>query len=85
VPDHETARRLAAAADRPVTATSANLSGMGSARSVDEVDASIRDRALVLDGGRTPGGGSTVVDVAAGTVHRRGRRADAVEAWLAEH
>jgi L-threonylcarbamoyladenylate synthase len=85
VPDHETARRLAAAADRPVTATSANLSGEGSARSVDEVGASIRDRALVLDGGRTPGGGSTVVDVTAGTVHRRGRRADAVEAWLAEH
>jgi L-threonylcarbamoyladenylate synthase len=84
VPDHEVARRLAAAADRPVTATSANLSGGGSARGVDEVDESIRDRSFVLDGGRTPGGGSTVVDVTTGTIHRRGRRVEAVERWLAE-
>ena len=84
VPDHEVARRLAAAADRPVTATSANLSGGGSARGVDEVGESIRDRAFVLDGGRTLGGGSTVVDVTTGTIHRRGRRVEAVERWLAE-
>jgi L-threonylcarbamoyladenylate synthase len=84
VPDHEVARRLAAAADHPVTATSANLSGAGSARGVDEVDESIRDRSLVLDGGRTPGGGSTVVDVTSGTIHRRGKRVDAVERWLAD-
>ena len=40
---------------------------------------------LVLDGGETPGGGSTVVDVIAGTIYRRGASADAVEQWLAEH
>jgi L-threonylcarbamoyladenylate synthase len=85
VPDHEVARDLARAADRPVTATSANLSGRGSARGVEHVDESIRDRAFVLDGGRTLGGGSTVVDVTAGTIHRRGKRVDAIEAWLAEH
>ncbi|WP_254821876.1 L-threonylcarbamoyladenylate synthase [Haloglomus halophilum] len=85
VPDHEVARRLARAADRPITATSANLSGEGSARGIGEVAPSIRDRAFVVDGGRTPGGGSTVVDVTAGTIHRRGKRIDAIEQWLAEH
>jgi L-threonylcarbamoyladenylate synthase len=85
VPDHEIARRLAATADFPVTATSANLSGQGGARVVDEVAESIRERAFVLDGGRTLGGGSTVVDVTEGTIHRRGKRADAVERWLAEN
>ncbi|WP_276261228.1 L-threonylcarbamoyladenylate synthase [Haloglomus litoreum] len=85
VPDHEVARRLPRSADRPVTATSANLSGQGSARGVDEIDEAVRDRAFVVDGGRTLGGGSTVVDVTAGTIHRRGKRIDAIEAWLAEN
>jgi L-threonylcarbamoyladenylate synthase len=49
------------------------------------VPASIRERATVLDGGETPGGGSTVVDVEAGTIHRRGAAAEAVERWLAAH
>jgi len=40
---------------------------------------------VVLDGGETPGGGSTVVDVSRGQIHRRGHLADGVEAWLAEH
>lgn len=85
VPDHAVARALAEAADRPITATSANLSGARSARGVDEVDGSIRERSLVLDGGRTLGGGSTVVDVNGGTIHRRGKRVDAIEQWLAEN
>jgi L-threonylcarbamoyladenylate synthase len=85
VPDHEVARRLARAADRPITSTSANLSGEGSARGIDEVAPPIRDQAFVVDGGRTPGGGSTVVDVTAGTIHRRGKRIDAIEQWLAEN
>ena len=38
-----------------------------------------------LDAGETAGGqGSTVVDVTAGTVHRRGPLADDIEAWLRE-
>ena len=86
VPDHDVPRRLAAAAERPVTSTSANLSGEGSARTVDEVPEAIGGDAVVLDGGETPGGtGSTVVDVAAGTVHREGAAHDAVARWLAEH
>ncbi|MFB6205356.1 MAG: L-threonylcarbamoyladenylate synthase [Haloglomus sp.] len=84
VPDHDVARRLAAATERPVTSTSANLSGQPSARTVADLPPEIRERAVVLDGGETPGGGSTVVDVTARTIHRRGAAAEAVEAWLAD-
>jgi len=83
VPDHGVALSLLAEV-APVTATSANVSGRPSARRVADLDAGIREAAaVVLDGGETPGGGSTVVDVAASTVHRRGRLADEIEAWLA--
>jgi len=83
VPDHPTARALAERAG-PVTATSANVSGRPSARTVADVDGEILDGAsVILDGGETPGGGSTVVDVARGEIHRRGARADEVAAWLA--
>ncbi|WP_276273496.1 L-threonylcarbamoyladenylate synthase [Haloarcula litorea] len=84
VPDCEVARRLLAETP-PLTATSANVSGQPSARTVDALD-EIRERAaVVLDAGETPGGtGSTVVDVAAGTIHRRGAAVDAVERWLDE-
>jgi L-threonylcarbamoyladenylate synthase len=84
VPDHGVAlallRRVA-----PLTATSANVSGGPSVREPAALDAALRDAVgIVLDGGRTPGGGSTVVDPQRGVIHRRGRQAEAVEAWLAE-
>jgi L-threonylcarbamoyladenylate synthase len=83
IPDHPVALDLLRAV-APLTATSANVSGSPSARTVADLDA-IRDRvAVVLDGGETGGTGSTVVDVEAGTVHRRGANADAVERWLAD-
>ena len=85
VPDHEDALALL---DRtpPLTATSANVSGRESARTVAALDPEIREAAaVVLDAGETAGGrGSTVVDVAAGTIHRRGPLADDIEAWLQE-
>jgi L-threonylcarbamoyladenylate synthase len=82
VPDHDRALSLLSAV-APLTATSANVSGRPSARTVDELDDEIREAAaVVLDGGQTPGGGSTVVDVAAGEIHRRGALADDIEAWL---
>jgi L-threonylcarbamoyladenylate synthase len=85
----------------PLTATSANVSGNPSARTVDDLDDEIRGAAAVVldvdeprssargtqsrDGEETPGDeGSTVVDVGAGEIHRRGARADAVESWLEE-
>ena len=86
VPDHDLALDLYRAADVPVTATSANLSGTGSVRQVDALSDAVRDEvAAVLDGGETPGGDSTVVDVSAGTIHRRGPEADAIESWLDDH
>jgi len=85
VPDHDLALSLLREVS-PVTATSANVSGRPSARNVADLDDRIREYATaVVGGGETPGGGSTVVDVARDEIHRRGHLADEVEAWLAEH
>lgn len=85
VPDHSMARRLLEAVS-PVTATSANVSGRPSARSIDDLDPEIREAAsVVLDGGRTGGTGSTVVDVERGAVIREGAMAEQVAEWLNEH
>lgn len=85
IPDHDGALDLLERTG-PLTATSANISGTGSVCLPAELDQTLRDRvALVLDGGETPGGGSTVVDVARERIHRRGQQADAIEQWLAEH
>jgi L-threonylcarbamoyladenylate synthase len=83
VPDHDLARDLARRTG-PVTSTSANRSGNPSARRVGELDEEISRRAVVLDGGETPGTESTVVNVAADEVVRRGAGADEIEAWLEE-
>ena len=63
VPDHPAARRLLQAAG-PMAVTSANLSGHVSPSTAEEVFEQLSGRiALILDGGRTPGGvPSTVVD-----------------------
>lgn len=82
VPDHSMARALLRETP-PLTSTSANRSGNPSARRVEAVDEAVREAsAVVLDDGECPGAESTVVDVSAGTVHRRGARAAAVAAWL---
>ena len=64
VPDHALARRLIAASGGGLPVTSANRSGEPDARTAEEVIAQLDGRiALVLDGGRTPGGlASTIVD-----------------------
>ena len=63
VPDHPVARELLRAAG-PMAVTSANLSGEPSPCTADEVLGQLTGRiAMILDGGRTPGGvPSTVVD-----------------------
>ncbi|HET7324642.1 MAG TPA: L-threonylcarbamoyladenylate synthase [Halococcus sp.] len=82
VPDHPMALSLLQET-APLTATSANRSGNPSAKQVDEVDESVRAAsAVVLDGGALSGVESTVVDVSAGTIHRRGVGAEAIAAWL---
>ncbi|MFB6188430.1 MAG: L-threonylcarbamoyladenylate synthase [Halapricum sp.] len=84
VPDHELALSLLAEV-APITATSANVSGQPSVRRVADLDAITEAVSVVLDGGETGGTGSTVVDVEAGVIHRRGENVDAIEQWLAEH
>lgn len=59
VPAHAELRRLLAALGRPLTATSANLSGQPPILDPGEVAAWLESRgvdALVVDGGRLPGG-----------------------------
>ena len=84
VPDHPIARDLLAETG-PLTATSANRSGQGSARRIEAVDERVRDVCgAVIDAGELPGTESTVVDVSEGTIHRRGAGADRIASWLAE-
>jgi L-threonylcarbamoyladenylate synthase len=68
----------------PVTATSANVSGRESARTIADLDPEIRTAAEVMvDAGETAGGqGSTVVDVESERIHRRGPLAGEIKAWL---
>ncbi len=63
VPDHEVARTLLRATG-PLAVTSANISGQFSPTTAEEVFAQLGGRiALIIDGGRTPGGvPSTLVD-----------------------
>lgn len=65
VPGHTMARMLVNQVGRPVTATSANISGALPASSADEVYETLGSALdLILDGGPTPGGiASTIVRV----------------------
>jgi L-threonylcarbamoyladenylate synthase len=65
ISSHPLAHALAAGLGRPVTATSANLSGERECTTAAEVRAQLGDRRLtVIDGGPSPGGrGSTFLDV----------------------
>lgn len=84
IPSHEFALELLSQTP-PLTATSANRSGNQPVTSVDELDEKLRNACeVVIDGGVTAGGVSTVVDVSAGVIHRRGRLADPVDTWLEE-
>jgi L-threonylcarbamoyladenylate synthase len=64
LPAHELATGLARALGGPVTATSANLSGMPGLTTAEAVISSLPGIDMVLDGGTTPGApASTVVDL----------------------
>lgn len=85
VPDCDLARSLLSQTP-PLTATSANVSGREPVRRIEDLDGAIHHQAsVVLDGGDTPGGSSTVVDVLKGRIHRRGLEATAIDEWLAEY
>jgi len=89
VPAHDVARAIAAACGRPITATSANVSGEPATSDPDEVERTLGDRIdLLIDAGATRGGApSTIVD--ATTSEPRLVRAGAVswdelQRWLRE-
>lgn len=65
IPSHPVAQALVKAVDRPITGTSANLSGQPSASAAQEVLRALGAKLDgLLDGGKTAGGsGSTVLDV----------------------
>jgi L-threonylcarbamoyladenylate synthase len=64
VPAHDVARRICRMAGRPITATSANVSGADATEDPDEVERTLGDRIdLLIDTGHTRGGSpSTIVD-----------------------
>jgi len=85
IADNEVALALCRAAG-PITATSANRSGEPSVRLPAELSASVSDEAgAIIDTGRTPGTESTVVDVEADEIIRRGALVEEIEAWLADN
>jgi L-threonylcarbamoyladenylate synthase len=87
VPRHDLAREIARYCGRPVTATSANVSGQPATDDPERVEAALGDRIdLLIDAGRTPGGPpSTIVDVAGAEPRlvRAGAIAwDEIQRWL---
>jgi len=85
IADNEVALALCRAGG-PITATSANRSGEPSVRNPVELSASVRDEVgAIIDTGRTPGTESTVVDVEADEIIRRGALVEEIEAWLADN
>jgi len=90
VPGDAIARRVCAAAGRPVTATSANISGAEATADPEIVERTLGGAIdLLLDAGPVPGGRpSTIIDTLEGTP--RLIRAGAIEwgdisAWLQQH
>lgn len=87
VPAHDIARAICRAADRPITATSANRSGQPATADPDEVERALgEDVDLLIDTGPTRGGApSTIVDVtgAEPRLVRAGAVSwDDIQAWL---
>jgi L-threonylcarbamoyladenylate synthase len=64
LPGHPFTRRFLEALDRPLTAPSANISGAGEPKTVQELSSALTEGLdLVVDGGPTPGGKvSTILD-----------------------
>src|SRR5581483_1447232 len=64
VPQHDVARAIARMCGRPITATSANISGQPATADPDVVEETLGDRVeMLIDTGRTVGGApSTIVD-----------------------
>ena len=87
VPADAIARGICAEAGRPITATSANISGEPATADPDQVERTLGDRLdLLIDAGMTRGGASsTIVDVTGAdpVLVRAGAISwDDIQAWL---
>ena len=87
VPDHGVARAICAACERPVTATSANVSGEPASSDPAEVERTLGDRIdLLIDAGPTPGGAASTIVDATGAEPRLVRAGaipwEEIDAWL---
>jgi L-threonylcarbamoyladenylate synthase len=80
IPAHEIPVKIIERFDAPITATSANLAGAKEPTTLEECNVPYD---FQIDGGKLPGTPSTVVDVRAGTVLRRGALAGEIETFLA--
>jgi len=79
IPANDIALRIIECFDAPITATSANVHGGNDPKTRDEVTVPYE---LFIDGGRLPGTPSTVIDLVAKNIIRRGAQADTIEAFL---
>jgi L-threonylcarbamoyladenylate synthase len=89
VPAHDIAREICRAADRPITATSANRSGQPATADPEEVERTLgEDVDLLIDAGPARGGApSTIVDMTGPTPRlvREGAVGwSEIQAWLGE-
>ena len=87
VPNHDVARAVARACGRPVTSTSANISGAPPTEDPDVVEDTLGDRIeMLVDCGKTAGGApSTILDVTSATprlVRTGAVRWDELQQWL---
>ncbi|HPZ33040.1 MAG TPA: L-threonylcarbamoyladenylate synthase [Methanoculleus sp.] len=78
-PNNEIAIELISRLDAPITSTSANISDDIAPTRPDEVSA---PHDYLIDGGELPGTPSTVVDLSARRILRKGAEWEAVEAFL---
>jgi L-threonylcarbamoyladenylate synthase len=82
IPANDIAIQIISRFDGPITATSANTHGARDPVSRDQVTVPCE---LFVEGGKLPGTASTVVDLVARTIIRRGTHADAIDAYLCSH
>jgi L-threonylcarbamoyladenylate synthase len=80
MPTHDLALRLIEKFDAPITATSANLHGAKDPLTPDQCTVPYE---FLIDGGRLSGSPSTVVDLVAKSILRRGAEVEKVEQYLA--
>tara|TARA_B110000263_G_C15284770_1_gene500166 strand:+ start:1262 stop:1840 length:579 start_codon:yes stop_codon:yes gene_type:complete len=67
----------------PLTATSANISGKPSPCNLMDLDQNLLFHvSAILDGGTTPGGHSTVVDLDENIIIRKGSKYDEIISWM---